>query len=59
MKILSEEFDKEVKFLKETVKHLEERLNDSDSKVKYLEDKLAKTDNHAEVLDISHDEIEM
>ena len=39
VKILSEMFDKEVKCLKETVKVLEKRLNDSDEKVKQLEEK--------------------
>ena len=41
IKILSEEFKKEVNYLKETVKLLENRLNDSDTKVKVLEEKLA------------------
>ena len=55
VKILSERFDKEVKNLKETVKILEKRLNESDEKVKQLEEKLA--ENKEEPL--NHDEREI
>ena len=40
VKMLSEMFEKEVKGLKEMVKVLEKRLNESDVKVKQLEEKV-------------------
>ena len=42
IKSLSEEFNKEVKYLKETVTNLGKRLNDSETKINILEEKLSK-----------------
>ena len=41
-KIINEHFEKEMKYLKETIISLEKRCNDSDDKIKSLEEKLAK-----------------
>ena len=42
VKILSEKFDKEITHLKETVKLLEKRLENSETKMKLLEEKSSK-----------------
>ena len=48
IRILSEEFEKEVKSLKGIVKLLEKRLDDSEKKVEILEDKLGKREEVVE-----------
>ena len=59
LKILSEEFKKEVKYLKETVKLLENRLNNSDTKVKMLEEKLAEKPKVSEKPELSENSDEV
>ena len=41
IKSLSEEFKKETNYLKEVVKHLENKVNDQDTKIQGLEERLA------------------